>query len=347
MRAITVVPETAGAVELEELPSPAPTADRLLVQALAMGVCGTDREIIDGQYGEPPPGEKRLILGHESLGRVIDAPPGGRFTPGDLVVGIVRRPDPVPCANCAHGEWDMCQNGRYTESGIKGRHGYGAERYLLEPEFAVRIDPSLGRLGVLLEPASVLAKAWEQIERIGNRALWTPRRVLITGAGPVGLLAAMMAVERRLETHVLDRVTEGPKPQLVRDLGAEYHTSRAAEACPRPDIVLECTGAAQLVFDVIENNAPNGIVCLTGLSSGGRMTKIDLALLNRELVLENDVVFGSVNANRRHYQLAAESLLRADRRWLERLITRRVPLDRWREAFEHQEGDVKTVIEFE
>src|SRR6202043_1086195 len=121
-------------------------------------------------------GEPRLVLGHESLGEVEAAPRGCGVAPGDLVVGIVRRPDPEPCPACAGGEGDMCRNGRYPERGIKERHGYGAERFRIEPEFAVKVDPSLGILGVLLEPASILAKAWDHIERIGRRAqVWTPK----------------------------------------------------------------------------------------------------------------------------------------------------------------------------
>src|ERR671918_463535 len=110
----------------------------------------------------------------------------------DVVVGIVGRPDPEPCVPCARGEWDMCRNGRYTERGIKQRHGYGAERFRLEPDFTVRISPALGMLGVLLEPASILAKAWDHAERIGERAWFDPKIALITGAGPIGLLAALL-----------------------------------------------------------------------------------------------------------------------------------------------------------
>src|SRR5262249_31475131 len=173
-------------------PGPPESDARVLVRTLALGVCGTDREILDGRYGSAPPGQQRLVLGHESLGAVEAAPAGCGLAPGDLVVGIVRRPDPVPCLACAAGEWDMCRNGRYTERGIKERHGYGAERSRLEPEFAIRIDPALGILGVLLEPASILAKAWDHTERIGHRArAWQPKTLLVTGAGPIGLLAAL------------------------------------------------------------------------------------------------------------------------------------------------------------
>jgi threonine dehydrogenase-like Zn-dependent dehydrogenase len=346
MRAITVTPGVSNSVEVEEFPDPTPSADRLLVRALALGICGTDREIIAGQYGEAPPGEGRLILGHESLGEVLDAPAESGFAPGELVVGIVRRPDPVPCSSCAAGQWDMCRNGRYTERGIKQLHGYGSELWAVEPSFAVKVDQALGVLGVMLEPASVVAKAWQHIERIGARAAWNPHKVLVTGAGPIGLLAALMGVQRGYEVHVLDRVNTGPKPELVADLGATYHTGDVSRAGADADIVLECTGVAQLVFDVMTRTAPAGVVCLTGVSSGGRKLEVDLGTLNRGMVLENDVVFGSVNANREHYQLAAAALAKTDRLWLSRLITRRVGLQDWQTAFDHVDGDVKTVIDF-
>jgi glucose 1-dehydrogenase len=346
MRALSIAPGKANSVRLDEVPEPAPQEGGVLVQTLAVGVCGTDRELIEGLYGWAPPGEERLILGHESLGRVLEAPPGAGVAAGDLVVAIVRRPDPVPCPNCAAGEWDMCRNGRYTECGIKQRHGFCRERFRVEPGFAVRLEPGLERVGVLLEPASILAKAWEHIEKIGSRALWQPRRALVTGAGPVGLLAALMGVQRGLEVHVLDLVTGGPKPVLVRDLGAHYHSGGVAEVAEQADVVIECTGVGKLVFEVMQHNPPDAIVCLTGISSGGRTLGVDAGELNRSMVLENDVVFGSVNANRRHYESAAQALARADRAWLERLITRRVPLAGWADAIRRQPDDVKVVIDF-
>ena len=146
------------------------------------------------------------------------------FKKGDLVVGIVRRPDPVPCPNCAVGEWDMCRNGQYTERGIKEIHGFMSERWRIEPEYAIKVDPSLGILGVLLEPMTVITKALEQVFVVGQRAYWEPKTVLVTGAGPIGLLAALRLSVQQLEVHVLDRAETGPKPELVRDLGATYHT---------------------------------------------------------------------------------------------------------------------------
>ena len=346
MLAVTVEPGKAGSARLEEVPEPPIEDGPILVEAMALGVCGTDVEIVGGHYGWAPEGRKRLVLGHESLGRVKEAPDGSGFSPGDLVVGIVRRPDPVPCPNCAVGEWDMCRNEKYTERGIKERDGYGSERFRIHPEYLVKVDPGLGLLGVLLEPASVLAKAWEHIERIGERALWKPRRLLVTGAGPIGLLAALMGAQRGLDVHVLDLVKTGPKPHLVHDLGGHYHTGSIKDVCIDVDIVIECTGVGQLIFEVMDCTAPGGIACLTGVSSGARQMSVDFGALNNTMVLENDVVFGSVNANRRHYEKAAEALAKADRGWLERIVSRRVPLDRWDEALSRQADDVKPIIVF-
>jgi len=345
MRALTVEPGKPHSIQLDEV-GPPPAADgTVLVRTLALGICGTDHEIVAGHYGWAPQGARRLIIGHESLGEVVEAPVGCGFRPGDLVVGIVRRPDPVPCPACAVNEWDMCRNGLYTERGIKARNGYGAEEFRVEPGFLVKLDPALGLLGVLLEPASIVAKAWEHVERIGARSpSWQPRVVLITGAGPVGLLAALLARQRGFELHVLDRNQRGPKPALARDLGATYHSADLGGLTP--DIVIECTGAGAVVLDAMSRAAPQGIVCLAGVSPVGHELRFDIGALNRDLVLANDVVFGTVNANRRHYRDAADALAKADKTWLARLITRRVPLDRWPEAFERRDDDVKVVVDF-
>jgi threonine dehydrogenase-like Zn-dependent dehydrogenase len=346
MKALTVVPGGGNSLALSDVAEAEPGDGDLLVDGLAIGVCGTDKEIAAGDYGWAPAGESRLILGHESLGRVRRAPPDSGISAGDLVVGVVRRPDPVPCGACAHGEFDMCRNGRYTERGIKELHGYGSERWCVDPAFAVRLDPRLAEVGVLMEPTTVVAKAWQQVEKVGERAWFQPRTALVTGAGPIGLLAALLGVQRGLETHVLDRVTAGAKPQLVRDLGATYHSGSVDDLTAKiqPDVVIEATGVASLVFEAMAGTAAYGIVCLTGVSPTGRRLAVDAGSLNRELVLENDAVVGSVNANLEHYRLAADALAAADVDWLSRLISRRVPLNRFAEAFAAQDDDVKVVI---
>jgi threonine dehydrogenase-like Zn-dependent dehydrogenase len=228
MRAITLDPGTPDSAALEEVPEPGTPEGAILVDGLALGICGTDAEMVRGDYGEPPPGSDRLILGHESLGRVAEAPDGSGLAPGDLVA----RP----------------------------RH-------------------------------------------------------------------------RRAEAR------------SGRALGATYHATSVTDIEPAPDVIVEATGVSSVVIDAMCHTAANGVVCLTGISSGGHDINLDAGALNRTIVLENDLVFGSVNANRRHYEAAADALARADRGWLERLITRRVPLDRWRDALTRADDDIKVVVE--
>ncbi|HEY7050948.1 MAG TPA: glucose 1-dehydrogenase [Mycobacterium sp.] len=356
MRAVTVEPGRAGSLRVADVPDPTPGDGELLVDGIAVGVCGTDKEIAAGEYGWAPPDCSWLVLGHESLGRVRTAPrtrqakehdSSGTFAEGDLVVGVVRRPDPEPCGACAHGEFDMCRNGRYRERGIKELHGYGSQAWTVEQDYAVKLDPSLEHVGVLMEPTTVVAKAWEQVDAAGNRSWFEPHRVLVTGAGPIGLLAALISVQRGFDTHVLDRVTGGPKTELVRSLGATYHHDGIDSVAKQvnPDVVIEATGAGSVVFGALAHNNCYGITCLTGVSAKGRNLTIDAGLLNREIVLENDVVIGSVNANLRHYRQAADVLARADKDWLSGLITRRVPLEKVADAFDAEDDDVKVVIE--
>jgi glucose 1-dehydrogenase len=345
MKAITVEPRTPGTARLEDVPEPDVHGGSVLVQALAVGVCGTDVEIIEGKYGWAPPAKVRLVLGHESLGRVIDAGRSG-LKKDDLIVGIVRRPDPVPCPNCAVGEWDMCRNGKYTERGIKELDGFMSERWRIEPEYAMKIDPALGLLGVLLEPATVVTKAWEQVFAVGQRAFWEPRTVLVTGAGPIGLLAALVGKQHGLDVHVMDRVTSGTKPNLVRLLGATYHTGSVLELGLEPDVIIECTGNGRVIAEAVCGVAAGGVVCLTGVGTGGVLPSLPAADIASQVVLRNNIVVGSVNANKRHWYKAADALARADRSWLARLITRRESPENFMHALHRDDKDVKVIIEF-
>lgn len=346
MKAITVRPMTAGSAAVEDVPEPDVRDGAVLVEAVAVGVCGTDIEIVEGKYGWAPPGKARLVLGHESLGRVVDAGPTCGLKKGDLVVGIVRRPDPVPCPNCAVGEWDMCRNGQYAERGIKEINGYMSERWRIEPEYAMKVDPALGFLGVLLEPTTVVAKAWEQVIAIGQRSFWEPRSVLVTGAGPIGLLAALLGKQHGFDVHVLDRVTSGPKPEIVTTLGATYHSSSTNDLGFQPDIIIECTGVGQVIADSIKSVAAGGIVCLTGVGSGGYAKPLPIADVAAHSVLKNNVIVGSVNANKRHWYKAGAALASADRSWLARLVTRCERPENFTKALERTANDIKVVVQF-
>jgi glucose 1-dehydrogenase len=346
MKAITVVPGKPDQVRVDDLDEPATAEGSVLVKGRLLGICGTDTDIVRQEgYGWPPPGQDRLLIGHESLGEVLEAPEGSGLAPGDLVAGIVRRPDPVPCGPCSHDEWDFCRNGRYTERGIKERAGYGSQRWRIEPEFAIKLDSGLGDCGVLMEPASVLAKAWEQTDYISTRSSWRPQVALVTGAGPVGLFAALLGVQRGLEVHVLDLNDQGPKVQLVEDLGAHFHTGEVKDLGVKPDVVMECTGYGPLVFSLADLVSPNAVICLVGFAPNSKTASMALGLVTEQIVLKNTVMFGSVNADRGNYEQAADALAKADRGWLQRVITRRVPMSGFADALEKRHDDVKVVVD--
>jgi len=345
MKAITVEPRKPGTVRYEDFPEPDVRDGSILVEAVVAAVCGTDLEIAEGKYGWAPPGQTRLVLGHEAVGRVIDPGESRSLKAGDLVAGIVRHPDPVPCPNCAVGEWDMCRNGQYTEHGIKEIHGFMSERWRIQPEYAVKLDPSLGILNVLLEPTTIVTKALEQVMAVGTRSFWEPKTVLVTGAGPIGLLAALVASLHGKEVHVLDRVETGLKPELVRALGATYHSGSVLNVGFEPDAIVECTGVGSVIAESIQQIGAGGVICLTGVGSGGAAMR-STADFAAAVVLKNNVVVGSVNANKRHWYKAAEALARADRNWLGRLLTRYEKPENFKEALERRPDDIKVVIQF-
>ncbi len=342
---MTVAPGRPGTAAAEEVPDPARRDGELLVRGRLIGVCGTDREIADGAYGEATAGADRLIIGHEGLGEVIEAPPRSDFNPGDLVVGIVRRPDPVPCPACAAGHWDMCRNDQFVERGIVRADGYGSQVWTVEPEYAVRIPGQLGDLGVLLEPTSVLAKAWDQVDQIAKRGFARRDAALVTGAGPIGLLAALLGAQRGYEMHVVDLPEEGPKRDLVESLGGIYHSCDAAAVDAEVDVVIECTGIGSVGRAAASRLVNGGIVSLTGITSAGTMQEVNSTEMNRRMVLRNVVLFGTVNAGRRHWEQAADALAAADPAWLSRMITRRVPVASWTDALDRQPDDIKVVVD--
>jgi threonine dehydrogenase-like Zn-dependent dehydrogenase len=192
----------------------------------------------------------------------------------------------------------------------------------------------------------VVTKAWEQVVTVGQRAFWEPQRALVTGAGPIGLLAALVVRQHGLEVHVLDRTESGPKPGLVRALGATYHVGTVADVGFQPDVIVECTGVGQVIADAIQAIAPGGVVCLTGVGTGGRTVGLAAADVATNIVLRNNVVVGSVNANKRHWYKAGQVLARADRTWLARLVTRCVPPEDFMRALRREPDDIKVVIQF-
>lgn len=356
MRAIVVTPRERGSGRVAEVPDPKPQRGEVLVRVREVGLDGTDVEILEGEYGDAPPGDDYLIIGHESLGQVQEVAEGAEeLSPGDWVVAIVRRPDPVPCRNCAADEWDMCLNGQYTERGIKGRHGFLAEFYVEAPKFLVRVPPELSPFAVLLEPLSIVEKAVEQTKRIQSRMVWQPQRAMVLGAGTIGLLAAMLLRLEDAEVHIYNRSEQKTKRDVTESMGANFicaEERRLDHELEREigpvDIVVEATGFSPLAFDAMDMVGPNGVVCLTGVSGGSRTLQIPADHLNLEMVLMNKVVFGTVNANRRHFEAGVRHLQEIEARWpgaLSRMITSRYPIERFHEALQRSSQDIKRVVE--
>ncbi len=354
MRAITIRPGKPGSAAVADVPEPQPAAGQALLQTVAVGICGTDREILVGGHGAAPAGRDVLIPGHECLARVRSAPDGADLQVGQLVVPTVRRPCGRPeCAPCAADHPDMCVTLRYTERGIQGADGYQCERFAEFPRYLVPVPASLGPAAVLLEPTSVVAKAVEETVRIQRGRLpWAPRTALVTGAGPVGLLGAMLLRLRGLAVTVYDRLPEDSvKARAVRSLGGRY----AAAGPDGPgaggpyDWILECTGAPAVVFAAMDALAPCGVLCLLGVSGEEGQNQVPGPAINRHLVLTNGLVFGSVNASREAFTAGVQALGAAEATWpgwLGGLITRRLPPEEVAAAVKLGPDDVKAVVQW-
>lgn len=356
MRAAAVEAGKPQSLHLETLPGPEPGPGEVRVEVCEVGLCGTDHDIVQGRYGEPPEGSPFLIIGHENLGVVSKVGEGvGGFEPGEWVVATVRRPCPELCLNCQAGEVDMCRTGHFLERGIKGLHGFASASYTERATYLVRVPSALRRVAVLLEPLSVVEKALRMAFVVQERLIWKPRRALVTGAGTIGLLAAMVLRLKGVETHLVDVVPEDhPKARQARALGASFHRTDAHHGLGelvgrigRPDLVVEATGVSAISFPAILTLAPNGLLVRLGLSPSKESIALPGDVLNQAMVLENIAVLGSVNANVRDFAQGVEDLLEAQARfegWLERLITRRLPLSALAGAFEKRPDDIKVVL---
>lgn len=353
--AVLVLPGTAHSATLGTTEVAAPAAGEIQLRILEVGVCGTDAEIDAGLYGEAPPGRDRLVLGHESLGEVAAVGEGvSAFRVGDLAVPIVRRPCPERCAPCAAGRWDMCRTGHYSEHGIARADGFMRTLANVAADAAVAVPASLRSVAVLTEPLTIVEKAVMEAYEVQHRLPWQPARALVTGAGPVGLLAALVLRSRDLEVYVLDREPEtSVKARLVGRAGGRYlRTDADGLHAQAPtggfDIAIEATGFAPLLFACLDVLAPDGILVLTGVSGGHRRVEVDAAAVNKQVVLENQAILGSVNAARLHYEQAVKDLLAFERRFpglTGELVTARHPLAAFRAAMDKGPDDVKSVVE--
>jgi glucose 1-dehydrogenase len=330
----------------------------VLLRVHEVGLCGTDREISSFEYGSPPQGSDHLILGHESLAEVVEVGRKvRRLKPGDLAVAMVRRPCPqAECRACRAGRPDFCVTGDYTERGIKGADGFLTDYVVEDQAYLLRVPRVLADVAVLVEPLSVVTKAADQVRAILDRLRYDPgpQRGLVLGAGPIGLLSAMVLVADGFETLVYSRDSEDSKPaELVRSLGAAYASSTAhsveslAEGWGKFDVVLEAVGFAPLMMAATQMLRANGVLALTGVPPEAATAEVNAGRALRNLVLRNEVVFGTVNAGRQDHLSAIQHLEQFMVLFPEsvhKLITHRAPLDEVPQMLA-QKGGIKNVVQ--
>jgi len=315
----------------------------VLVRTLEVGVCGTDREISEGLFGIAPEGEPLLVLGHEALAVVEQD--GYGFTRGELVTATVRR-SCGHCIACAEGYPDSCLSGDYSERGITRLHGYDRELVAEDPKQLIAIPKSLGRFGVLAEPTSICERALRHARTIGDRQPWQLERALVIGAGAIGLLTTYLL--RLADVEVWTASLE-PDNELVEQSGARYASTHDTELSELGefDLVIEAAGNAQMMAQTLGLLRRSGVACLLGIDPRVQTVELDGRVLGVDTILENRVLFGSVNAHRQDWLAAVADLDRARERWpeaLEQFVTLRVPLDRFAEAFEHRGGKATLVL---
>lgn len=367
MKAIAVYP-AGRRVELIDHPEPSvESPSEVKLRMLEVGICGTDKEIVAFEYGTPPAGFDYLIIGHESAGEVVEAGPESGLKPGDLVVPSVRRPCSHPeCIACPAERQDFCYSGEFTERGIKQHHGYMAEYVVEDARFLNRVAAPLRPYAVLVEPLTIAEKAIEQVWDVQNRLPWkrpqaaagnlgAGHQAIVLGAGPVGLLGAMALRVAGFDVCVYSRHTEGDgRMEIVRAIGAEFVDAQQVaveEMVSRfghtLDLVYEAVGASSLAFEFLKALGPNGVFIFTGVPGRKAPVSVDTDHLMREMVLKNQLVFGTVNAPRSSFEAAIRDLGVFVERWpdaLSRIITNRIPMDRALEPLSGKVHGIKNVV---
>jgi threonine dehydrogenase-like Zn-dependent dehydrogenase len=352
---------------VEHGPPPPPRARQVKLRMLEIGLCGTDREIAEFKYGTPPAGSPYLVIGHESLGEVVEVGADvSDLKAGDLAVLMVRRPCPHPeCVACRAGRQDFCYTGDYTERGIKGAHGFMTEFVVDAREYLVRVPRELRDVAVLTEPLTIAEKALEQVWQVQQRLPWAcpvePGRppeychkAVVIGAGPVGLLGVMVLAAAGFQTFVYSREpASDPRAALVGALGATYVCSaettvdELAARVGNIDLIYEAAGASRVAFDVMRVLGTNGIFIFTGVPGRKAPIEVDTDLIMRDLVLKNQVVFGTVNAGREAFEAAVRDLGRFVQRWpsaVRGLITGHYPMSQAGELLTGPPRGIKNVI---
>lgn len=369
MKAIAVSPKKKS-VDLINVPEPEISGtNKVKLEIIETGICGTDREICRFEYGTPPDGSDYLIIGHETLGRVVEIGSGVKnFRVGDLAVPTVRRGCPQNCVSCANDESDMCFTGDFKERGIKELHGFMSQRIVEEESNLVKMPQELLPFGVLLEPLTITEKALIQLDSIQRRLRWECavmggkthygcRKALVLGAGPVGILSALAFANRGFHTWVYSRIHEGsPVPKILEKAGikmissTDYDAKRLVSKMGEFDLILEATGASQMAFEMLETLGTNGIYFLTGVPGRKHPFNFNGAEAMRNLVLKNQVLIGTVNASRKAFENGIVDLMGFEKKFAgvaPSLITNRVTVENVIPFLqERKKGEIKTVLTF-
>jgi threonine dehydrogenase-like Zn-dependent dehydrogenase len=319
MKAVAVYPGQANSVHLEDIPKPSvdqvPSGRGVLVKVLKVGVDATDREINDALYGNPPEGDRHLVIGHESFGVVEAVGQNVRgLMPGDFVTATVRRPGGSIYDQI--GTYDMTSEETYYERGINLLHGYLTEYFVDDQDYIVKVPPGLKHLHVLMEPISCAAKAVQQAFEVQRRMkVWRPRLAFVMGAGQIGLLATLILRLRGLEVYTFAR-RKGPRlnSEIVEGYGATYvstlHTSISdlVARVGKADLIVEATGNSSIAFESMSVLGHNGVLVWHSVTGGDRQVQVPADQLNIEFVLGNKLLLGSVNANREHFEAGIRDL---------------------------------------
>jgi glucose 1-dehydrogenase len=368
MKAIAVTPRKKSVEIINHAEPQIFSSTDVKLRMLEAGVCGTDKEICAFEYGTPPGGSEQLVIGHESLGEVVEVGPKvTRVKVGDLVVPMVRRPCPHDyCVACRAERQDFCFTGDFQERGIKERHGFMAQFVVDDEKYMNVVPRDMREVAVLVEPLTIAEKGLTQVWQVQQRLPWgcplTPgkaaahcHRAVVLGAGPVGLLGAMALVNHDFDTFVYSREpAPNPKSQLVESIGAHYVSSAniAPEMLPEHignvDLMYEATGASSLAFEMIKYLGRNGIFIFTGVPGRKGPIEVDTDLMMRNLVLKNQVVFGTVNAGRGSFENSIRDLGTFTQRWpraVKSLITGRFPMDAYRDLLLGRSAGIKNVIQ--
>ena len=355
----------AKQVELTDVPDPVCRDGQVLIQALETGICGTDREMIQRQLVDVPPGQDYLVLGHEALGRVVEtSAKSDTFKVGDLVVPIVRR-GCEKCNACNTGHVDYCYTGQYTERGIHKQDGFFSTYYADWPKYLVKVPPELEELAVLAEPLSVTVKASQIAMSILRRVKFggsysqpgKRERALVAGHGPIGMLGILMLLEKGFEVFVLGRRKSGDfQRSLIEQLGVTYldaTTDQTAQLVAREGgflLILEATGLSEITFQLTNYLGRNGAMVLTGVPRGPKTFQIDGNTLMANIVRTNQAIVGSVNACAGCFSKALQHLVAFKQKYpqfMSKIITARYKPQQFQEPFgKKDKDDIKVVIDF-